>query len=55
MIFKIIKNIIQKLKKIILFLFLFQGFDKIPYFSHLTKRIGIYFFEHKKENMITPT
>ena len=55
MIFKNHKKHNTKIKKIILFLFLFKGFDKIPYFSHLTKKIRIYFFEHKKENMITPT
>ena len=29
--------------------------DKILYFNQLTIKNGIYCFEYKKENMITPT
>ena len=31
---------------------LFQGCIKTPIFNHPTKKIGVYCFEHKKENMI---
>jgi len=46
--FFIIFKIIKKIKRC-------KRCDKILYFNQLTVKNGIYCFEYKKENMITPT